>query len=84
MELIVHGSCINELIPKNSCSGKMGHFDLGPRMSHPASQLWIVLRKDCFTILHNERDQERHGNYINGFSLKRSYSYSYFWRKTGT
>ena len=44
----------------------MGHFNLGPRMSHPASQLWISC-KDCFTILHNERDQERHGNYINGF-----------------
>ena len=27
------------------------------------SQLWISC-KDCFTILHNERDQERHGNYI--------------------
>ena len=43
----------------------MGH--LGPRMSHPALQLWIGC-KDCFTILHNEKDQERHGNYINGFS----------------
>ena len=35
-------------------------------MSHPASYLWIRC-KDCFTILHNERGQERHGNYINGF-----------------
>ena len=43
----------------------MGH--LGPRMSHPALQLWICC-KDCFTILHNEKYQERHGNYINGFS----------------
>ena len=24
--------------------------------------------KDCFTILHYKRGQERHGNYINGFS----------------
>ena len=40
----------------------MGH--LRPRMSHPASQLWIS-SKDYFTILHNERGQERHGNYIN-------------------
>ena len=31
-----------------------------------SSQLWIR-RKDCFTILHNERGQERHGNYINDF-----------------
>ena len=36
-------------------------------MSHPALQLWIRC-KDCFTILHIERGQERHGNYINGFS----------------
>ena len=42
----------------------MGH--LGPRMSHPASQLWICC-KDCFTILHNENSQERHRNYINSF-----------------
>ena len=39
---------------------------LGSAMSHPASYLWIRC-KDCFTILHNERGQERHGNYINGF-----------------
>ena len=45
--------------------GQMSH--LGSRMSHPASQFWIRC-KDCFTILHNERVQERHGNYINGFS----------------
>ena len=43
----------------------MGH--LGPRMSHTASQLWIRC-EDCFTILHNERGQERHVNYINSFS----------------
>ena len=36
-------------------------------MLHPASQFWIQC-KDCFTILHIERGQERHGNYINGFS----------------
>ena len=45
----------------------MGHFDLGSRMSHPVSKLGISC-KDCFTILHNERGQDRHGNYINGFS----------------
>ena len=39
---------------------------LGPRTSHPASQLWIRC-SDSFTILHNERGQKRHGNYINGF-----------------
>ena len=36
-------------------------------MVHPTSQFWIYC-KDCFTVLHNERGQERHGNYINGFS----------------
>ena len=46
---------------KISCLGQMGH--LGPRMLHPASQFWIR-RKDCFTILHNERGQERHEYYI--------------------
>ena len=51
--------------PKNSCLGQMGHLEL--RMSHSVSQHWIRC-KDCFTILHNERGQERHGNYINGFS----------------
>ena len=44
--------------PKNSCLGQMDH--LGPRMSHLVSQLWICY-KDCFTILNNERGQERHG-----------------------
>ena len=29
-------------------------------MVHPTSELWIY-GKDCFTILHNERGQERHG-----------------------
>ena len=32
------------------------------------SQLWICC-KDCFTILHKERGQERHGNFT-GFSEK--------------
>ena len=40
---------------------------LGPRISHPASKLWIRC-SDWFIILHNERGQERHGSYINGFS----------------
>ena len=43
----------------------MGH--LGPRISHLASPFWIRC-SNCFTILHNERGQGRHGNYINGFS----------------
>ena len=47
----------------------MGH--LRPRMSHPASQLWISC-KDYFTILHNEMGQEICENYINGFSEKNS------------
>ena len=74
MGLIVHGSYINDLAEKNSCLGQMGHFDLVPRMSHPVSQLCISC-KDCYTILHNERGQERHGNYINGF-LKEILLYS--------
>ena len=56
----------------------MGHFDLGPRMSHPASQLWISCN-DCFTILHNERDQERHGNYINDFSERNLIVFRAIW-----
>ena len=51
--------------PKKLLFGENDH--LGPRMSHPASPLWIR-GKDCFTILHNESGLERHGNYINGFS----------------
>ena len=65
MGLIVRGSYINGLSKKILIWGKWGH--LGPRMSHPASQLWICC-KDCFTILYNERGQERHGNHVNGFS----------------
>ena len=53
------------LIRKTSCLGQMGH--LRPRVVHPASQLWIRC-EDCFTILHNETGQERHGNFNNGFS----------------
>ena len=51
--------------PKKLLFGENDH--LGPRMSHPASPLWIR-GKDCFTILHNESGIERHGNSINGFS----------------
>ena len=61
----------------------MGH--LRPRMSHPASQLWISC-KDYFTILHNERGQERHGNYINGFSERNLIVFRAiwsFWNKNG-
>ena len=65
MGLIVHGGYDDGLSGKNSCLAQLGH--LGPRMSHLASQLWIRCN-DCFTILHNERGEERHGNYINGFS----------------
>ena len=53
------------LIRKNCCLGQLVH--LGPSMSHAASQLWICCN-DCFTILHNERGRERHGNNFNGFS----------------
>ena len=63
----------------------MCHFDLEPRMSHPISQLWISF-KDCFTILHYERGQERHGNYINGFSERNLIVFGTiwpFWKKNG-
>ena len=63
----------------------MVHFDLRTRMSHRVSQLWISC-KDCFTILHNERGQERHGNYINGFSERNLIVFRAiwsFWNKNG-
>ena len=65
--------------------GQMGHFDLGSRMSHSVSQLWVRC-KDFFTILHNERGQERHGNYINGFSERNLIVFRAiwsFWNKNG-
>ena len=65
MGLIVHRNIILIAYPKKNVGGQMG--SLGSRMSYSASQLWIRC-KDCFKILHNERGQERHGNYINGFS----------------
>ena len=34
-----------------------------------SSQFWIC-HQGCFKILTNERGQERHRNYINGFSEK--------------
>ena len=54
-------------------------------MSHPVSQLWISC-KDCFTFLQNERGQERHGNYINGFSERNLIVFKAiwsFWNKNG-
>ena len=44
--------------PKISCLGQITH--LGIRMTHLVSQRWIRW-KNCFTILHNERGEERHG-----------------------
>ena len=47
----------------------------GPlRNRNGASVLLGIRSKNCFTILHSERDQERHGNNIIVFSAKRSYS----------
>ena len=34
-----------------------------------SAQLWICC-KECSTILHNEKGQESHGNYVNGFFQK--------------
>ena len=56
--------------------------NLGPTMSHPASQLSICY-KDCFTILHNERGQERYGNvmlFLKEIFLRTIWS---FWKKYG-
>ena len=56
MGLIVHRSYINGLSKKNSFLEQMRHLE--PRMSHPASQLWIRC-KDCFTISHNVKGAKR-------------------------
>ena len=50
--------------PKKILFGANGLF-----RTQMSSQLWIHCQ-DCFKILHNERGQERHGNFINGFSEK--------------
>ena len=50
--------------PKKLLFGENNH--LGPRMSHPASPIWVRC-KDCFKIWHNESGLEKHGNFINGF-----------------
>ena len=56
---------------------------LGPRMSHPVSQLWICY-KDCFTILRNERGEERYGNLM-GFQKEILFRAIWsFWNKNGT
>ena len=44
----------------------MTHF--GPKNGTPSS--FYICSKDFFQILHHKRDQEGHGNYINGFSKK--------------
>ena len=45
------------------------------QMCHSGTRMCILPHNsgstDCFTVLHNEGGQERHGNYINGF-LERS------------
>ena len=50
--------------PKNSSSGQMSHS--GPKMVHPHNSGSAAM----IFILHNERGQERNGNYSNGFSGK--------------
>ena len=52
--------------PKKFLFGANGPFRTQNGMSW---QLWIC-SKDWFTVLHNGKGQERHGNYINGFSEK--------------
>ena len=56
--------------PKKNLSGANGpcRTQIGA-----SSQLWISCQ-DCFTILYSERGQDIHGNYIDGFSEKKSYS----------
>ena len=39
---------------------------LGLRMAHPHNS--GIRCKDCSTILHSEKCQERQGNFFNGFS----------------
>ena len=41
------------------------------RTQNAASSQLCICCRDFFTILHNEKGQERHGNYINGFSKKK-------------
>ena len=53
--------------PKNFLFQANGPFRT--RMAHPAAQVQICC-KNCFTILHNQRGQERLGNYFNGFSKR--------------
>ena len=68
----------------------MGH--LGPRMSHPVSRKDVRSHNSgsavriVFSILHNERGQERHWNYINDFSERNlivSRAIWLFWNKNG-
>ena len=74
MGLVLHGSYINGLSKKVLVWGKWVILIYVTEChSHPVSQLWISC-KDCFTVLHNERGQERHGNYTNG--LKEILMYS--------
>ena len=50
----------------NRCMGANGSFET---QNGTSSQLQISC-KNCVTMLHNKRGKERHGNYINGFSVK--------------
>ena len=77
MGQIVDRSYIMGYSEKNSILGQMGH--LGPRMTHLSTQHWICC-KDCFTVLHNERSQERHRNYVNGFEQFGHFGPKMIWR----
>ena len=56
------------IFTKNICLQQMGHFG---HENGTSSQLWIG-SKNFLKILHNERGSQVHGNYINGFSTKKS------------
>ena len=65
--------------PKISCLGQITH--LGIRMTHLVSQRWIRW-KNCFTILHNERVEERHGFILVTFLKKKLFrAIWWFWLK---
>ena len=56
----------NEFFEKILCQRKW--VILGIKMVHPHN--FGSTLKSFFLILHNEKGQEIHGNYINGFSEK--------------
>ena len=64
MGLIAHGIYINGFLKNNLFWDRSAIYDPEWHIL-----LCILMRcKDCFTILHNKKSQERNENYINVFS----------------